>query len=194
MSLLPKSRVKMRGIITTLSIANWTKAITGIKVIETWGIRDRFCFRWLLVNEPVKGFSCPMSPYKVIRLRNPGNSCFWNQKSWNFKSVIQLKESRSPLAIGIWNPSFTDKESACNSLLGIRNPQFGIQNPWLSCVSLQGAILNSSERNLRLLTRKWWRKPAVFTREKNGTQVNYVIKLPRRGVWVPLQSLYCRAL
>ena len=99
MSLLPKSRVKMRGIITTLSIANWTKAITGNKVIETWGIRDRFCFRWLLVNEPVKGFSCPMSPYKVIRLRNPGNSCFWNQKSWNFKSVIQLKESRSPLAM-----------------------------------------------------------------------------------------------
>lgn len=135
----------MRGIITTLSIANWTKAITGIKVVETWGIRDRFCFRWLLVNEPVKGFSCPMSPYKVIRLRNPGNSCFWNQKSWNFKSVIQLKESRSPLAIGIWNPSFTDKESACNSLLGIRNPQFGIQNPWLSCISLQGAILISTD-------------------------------------------------
>ena len=123
LSLLPKSRVKMRGIITTLSIANWTKAITGIKVIETWGIRDRFCFRWLLVNEPVKGFSCPMSPYKVIRLRNPGNSCFWNQKSWNFKSVIQLKESRSPLAIGTgWNPSFTDKESVIHYLeSGIRN-------------------------------------------------------------------------
>ena len=122
MSLLPKSQVKMRGIITTLSIANWTKAITGIKVIETWGIHDRFCFRWLLVNEPVKGFSCPMSPYKVIRLRNPGNSCFWNQKSWNFKSVIQLKESRSPLAIGIWNPSFTDKESVIHYLeSGIRN-------------------------------------------------------------------------
>ena len=166
MSLLPKSRVKMRGIITTLSIANWTKAITGIKVIETWGIRDRFCFRWLLVNEPVKGFSCPMSPYKVIRLRNPGNSCFWNQKSWNFKSFIQLKESRSPLAIGIWNPSFTDKESVIHYLeSGIRNVESRIQDclvfPYKGRFQYW-YVLNSSERNLRLLTRRWWRKPTVF--------------------------------
>ena len=140
-------------------------------------MRGRFCFRWLLVNEfePVKGFSCPMSPYKVIRLQNPGNSCFWNQKSWNLKSVIQLKESRILLAIGIWNPGSTDKESVIHYLeSGIRNVESRIQD----CLGFpyKGRfqywyILNSSERNLRLLTRRWWRKPTVFTREKNGTQV-----------------------
>ena len=178
MSLLPKSRVKMRGIITTLSTANWTKAITGIKVIETWKMRGRFCFRWLLVPERIrtsKRFQLPHVPYKVIRLQNPGNSCFWNQKSWNLKSVIQLKESRILLAIGIWNPGSTDKESVIHYLeSGIRNVESRIQD----CLGFpyKGRfqywyILNSSERNLRLLTRRWWRKPTVFTREKNGTQV-----------------------
>ena len=91
----------MRGIITTLSIANWTKAITGIKVIETWGIRDRFCFRWLLVNEPVKGFSCPMSPYKVIRLRNPGNSCFSESEILEFE--IHFSAQGIPNSASDWN-------------------------------------------------------------------------------------------
>ena len=169
MSLLPKSRVKMRGIITTLSIANWTKAITGIKVIETWGIRDRCCFRWLLVNEPVKGFSCPMSPYKVIRLRNPGNSCFSEPEILEFE--IHFSAQGIPNSASDWNlESKFHWQGICNSLLGIRNPQCGIQNPGLSCISLQGAIsvviLNSSERNSKVM-----KKTDRFYREKNGTQV-----------------------
>ena len=175
MSLLPKSRVKMRGIIITLSTANYTKAITGIKVIETWKIRDRFCFRWLVVNEPVKGFSFPMSPYKVIRLRNPGNSCFSESEILEFE--IRYSAQGIPNSASDWNlESKFHWQGICNSLLGIRNPQCGIQNPGLSVFPYKGRfqywyILNSSERNLRLLTRRWWRKPTVFTREKNGTQV-----------------------
>ena len=139
MSLLPKSRVKMRGIIITLSTANWTKANTGIKVIETWKIRDRFCFRWLLVNEPLKGFRCPLSPCKVIRLRNPGNSCFSEEEILEFE--IRYSAQGIPKSGSDWNlESKFHWQGICNSLLGIRNPQCGIQNPGLSCISLQGAI------------------------------------------------------
>ena len=41
-----------------------------------------------------------------------GKRKFWkNVESWALESRIQLKESGIPLMFGIWNPSFTDKES-----------------------------------------------------------------------------------
>ena len=44
----------------------------------------------------------------------------WNPESWTLQSGVQLKESRIPLAIGIENPSSTDKD--WNRLPVIRNP------------------------------------------------------------------------
>ena len=36
----------------------------------------------------------------------------WNPESWVLESGVQLKESGLPLAIGIENPSSTDKDQA----------------------------------------------------------------------------------
>ena len=55
-------------------------------------------------------------------LWNPEKFCAWNPKSEKnllVESAIQLKESGIPLAIGIQNPSSTDKE--CNPVPAIRN-------------------------------------------------------------------------
>ena len=62
---------------------------------------------------------------------NPEKFCVWNPKSEKNLLVecgIQLKESGIPLAIGIQNPSSTDKEW---------NPVPAIRNPW------RGTVLDS---------------------------------------------------
>ena len=53
-------------------------------------------------------------------IRNQGKICMWNPESWALESGIQLKESGIPLAIGIQNPSSTEKD--WNPVPRIRNP------------------------------------------------------------------------
>ena len=53
-------------------------------------------------------------------IRNLGTICMWNPESWALESGVQLKESGLPLAIGIENPSSTDKD--WNRVPVIRNP------------------------------------------------------------------------
>ena len=53
-------------------------------------------------------------------IRNLGKICMWNPESWALESGVQLKESGLPLAIGIENPSSTDKD--WNRVPVIRNP------------------------------------------------------------------------
>ena len=43
-------------------------------------------------------------------VRNHGNLCLWNRKSWALESGIQFKKSRIPLTIKIQYPSSTDKD------------------------------------------------------------------------------------
>ena len=69
-------------------------------------------------------------------IRNLGKICMWNPESWALESGVQLKESGIPLAIGIENPSSTDKD--WNRVPGIRTPWRGIQNPRLSWIALHG--------------------------------------------------------
>ena len=60
-------------------------------------------------------------------------------ESLAFESKIKLNESRIPLMTGIWNLSFTDKESEIQYLeSGIQEP--GIQNQKLSCILLHGSM------------------------------------------------------
>ena len=49
--------------------------------------------------------------HEVAPTGNPGSGIQENQESWASISVIQLKESKIQLMIGIWNPSSNDKES-----------------------------------------------------------------------------------
>ena len=53
-------------------------------------------------------------------IRNLGKICLWNPEYWDLESGVQLKESGLSLAIGIENPSSTDKD--WNGVPVIRNP------------------------------------------------------------------------
>ena len=60
-------------------------------------------------------------------------------ESLAFESKIKLNESRIPLMTGIWNLSFTDKESEIQYLeSGIQGR--GIQNQKPSCILLHGSM------------------------------------------------------
>ena len=69
---------------------------------------------------------------------NLGKFSLGSPESLVLESRIQLKESGIPLAIGIQNPSSTDKD--WNPLPGIWNQWHGIQNPGLSWIPLHEVI------------------------------------------------------
>ena len=65
---------------------------------------------------------------------------WWNPKSWALESGIQLKESGTPLTIGIRTPSSSNKDQ--NPVPGIRiSPRRGIQNPRLCWILLHRTIV-----------------------------------------------------
>ena len=73
-----------------------------------------------------------------MEYRIRGKYCLWYLESWALDSGIKLKESGIPPEIGIWNPSYTDKD--WNPVPGIPNPWHTMQNPRLSWIPLHGAI------------------------------------------------------
>ena len=80
----------------------------------------------------VSAFQYPKrkSPHvRKSRFRNPENLCLWNPESWALEYGTQLKVSEIPRTIRIQNPSSPDND--WNSVLEIRNPRRGIQNPRL---------------------------------------------------------------
>ena len=58
-------------------------------------------------------------------LRNPGNFCLWNLKSWALESGIQIKEYGIQLTIGIPNLTSTEKNPESSTW----NPESPSANP-----------------------------------------------------------------
>ena len=103
----------------------------SVVVIMVWTSKQRFIFY----------FSFSWNVWKFFS---------WNVECWASESWIQLNESWIPLTIEIQNLSSTDK--GWNPVPGIRNPQCGIQNPKLSCISLHGAIAGQGHSTTSLST------------------------------------------
>ena len=76
-----------------------------VKFFSSWGF-PVYAWYWKTSGRSLQDRSQEplLAPYKVIRIRNPGNHCLWNPDSWELGSGIQLKESRIPLTIGIRYP------------------------------------------------------------------------------------------
>ena len=101
-----KTKTKKRRIFWNTKFSHRTMSqIYGLYTNVSMTIPFLLVFKLVLFN------SC-----KVIRIPASKNFCLWNSECWALESGIQLKDSGTPLVIGIRNPGFTDKESGFNSV------------------------------------------------------------------------------
>ena len=126
------------------------------------GIREKFAFG---IWNPEK-FACG--------IRNQGKVCMWNPESWALESVIQLKESGILFAIGIQNPSSTDKD--WNPVPRIRNPWRGIQTPRLPWIPSHWAK--------QMIRNGTWTDHETLFKGTTGTKITIILtKKGKKLMW-----------